>query len=257
MSPRQIRQEAVRRFAEQPEVCFQKHIQNVWGEVNPRSTARLEYTIVKRVSNKRATALIRRYEWLEKMAEGTIASYGLFYGEELLGVACFAKGASVEPLRSVNEDTDKVVILARGCCVPHAGRNAPSKLISGAVKLAHRDFGWTHFVGYADPDLMERGNVYRACSWTCIGVAEQGRKHTFRSPDGKRKLSSYSFNYRNEYKFYALGWDGKTPKYQFLESLGWTKIPESQKVRWLKVIKAKKMRKSNGPHCHDAIKCST
>src|SRR5450631_189513 len=108
MSPRQVREEAVRRFAEQPEVCFQKHIQNVWGEVNPRSTARLEYTIVKRVSNKRATALIRRYEWLEKMAEGTIASYGLFYGEELLGVACFAKGASVEPLRAINEDTEKV-----------------------------------------------------------------------------------------------------------------------------------------------------
>jgi len=240
---RKARKEAERRFKERPDICFQKHIQNVWGELEPcRPIGSMTTTCVKRISNERAARLIRKYEWLKKMASATIASYGLFYGNELIGAACFSKGASVEALRAINEDTDKVIILARGCCVPHAGKNAPSTLISKAIKMAQHEFGWTHFLAYADPNLSERGNVYRACSWTCIGVAEQGTKITFHSPDGKLKITSYDFNYSGEHLFYALGWDGIIPKYQFLESLGWTREIESQKIRWLKILREGKKR---------------
>jgi hypothetical protein len=228
-----IRVEAMRRFQAQPTKCFQRHIREVYGEVEHREQlTSLTDARVIRIPNEDAAAIIRRYEWLNSMAAGTIASYGLMLQGELLGAVCFSKGASHEALRAICPDPSKAILLARGCCLPHAPKDAASNLIRYATKMAHKQFGWTHFMGYSDEQAGEVGTIYKACNWNCIGRSQQGTKTSFIAPDGTR-ISSYNFNKKSEQKFYDLGWDGAEKKYDFLRRIGCTEQVEAQKNRWL------------------------
>src|SRR5271155_10325 len=234
-----VRKEANERFKANPEKCFQRHMREVWGEREPHPLIlSLDGARTVKISNEQAAEIILKYEWLGTMASGTIASYGLMLNEELLGVVCFGKNGSVEALETIHEDTKKVICLVRGACVPHAPKNTASNLIRYACKSAAKDFGWTHFLAYADEQAAEFGTVYAASNWKNIGKAEQGEKKNFTSPDGAVKISSYQFNEKNEDKFYLLGWDGQEGKYEFLRRLGYSEQTEAVKARWLWIEKA-------------------
>jgi hypothetical protein len=233
-----VRQDALARFKADPTKCYQRHIREVMADHDPRPPLpNLKSATVSQISNALASAIILRFEWLGTMATDTRFCYGLWpsdklhFADDLLGAVCFAKGGNRAALESV-APYDRAMILARGACSMRAGRNAASFLISRACKKAARDHGFTHFLAYSDPEAGERGTIYRALNWQCLGVSEQGDKTTFKGPHGAR-ISSYDFNGRGEWKFRALGWDGEQAKYDFLRSLGWTEERESKKLRWL------------------------
>lgn len=225
------RADATKRFKADPEKCFQRHLREVYGEIEgkPKLTS-LKNARVELVSNEDAAAIIERYEWLGTSATGAVASYGLKLNGELLGVVQFAKGGSVQALRAIHKDDTKVILLARGACVPHAPKDAASFLIMRACKLARKKFGWEYFLAYSDSEASEAGQIYRTCSWKSLGCAKQGVKTSF-SLDGQT-ISSYMFNRKSEKKFTALGWDGHEGKYEFLRRLGWTEKTETAKTRW-------------------------
>lgn len=233
-----IRQNALARFKAEPTKCYQRHIREVMAEHDPRPPLpNLKSAAVSQINSALAASIILRFEWLGTMATGTCFCYGLWpsdklhLADDLLGAVCFAKGGNRAALESV-APYDNAMILARGACSMRAGRNAASFLISRACKMAARDHCFTYFLAYTDPEAGERGTIYRALNWRCLGVSEQGDKITFKGPHGVR-ITSYDFNGRGEWKFRALGWDGKQGKYDFLRALGWTEERESKKLRWL------------------------
>ena len=236
-----LRAEALRRFHAEPEKCYQRHIREVMAEYDTRPPLTdYKRAHVSQINNRLAANIILRYEWLGSMATDTRLCYGLWpsdafhFADDLLGAVCFTKGGNRAALESV-APYDSAMILARGACSMRAGRNGASFLISRAVKMAARDHGITHFVAYSDHEAGERGTIYKALNWKCLGVAEQGTKSRFASPTGQR-ISSYDFNPRSDGRFYALGWNGVQGKYDFLRSLGWREVEESKKVRWLHVV---------------------
>ena len=227
-----VRREARRRFNANPSKAYQRYIREVYFEYRERPAASLADAHVVPITNQRAAEIILKHEHLGTMAAGTIACYGLRYENQLIGVVCFAKGGSSQALKTIHPDPSKVVLLARGTCAPHAPHNSASFLIRRACKQASKDYGWTHFIGYSDEQAGERGQIYKACNWKCLGKSKQGIKTAFISPTGQR-MSSYSFNRKSDKKFYALGWDGEEGKYAFLRRLGWTEHTEEIKTRWL------------------------
>jgi hypothetical protein len=237
----ELRATALARFKADPAKCYQRHIREVMAEHDPRPLLpNLKHAAVSQISLRLAERIILRYEWLGTMAGDTRLCYGLWPSnklhpaDDLLGAVCLAKGANRAALASV-APYDSAMVLARGACSMRAGRNGASFLISRACKLAARDHGITHFLAYSDPDAGERGTIYKALNWQCLGVSEQGGKRAFESPEGHR-VSSYDFNRRKERKLYALGWNGTQRKYDFLRSLGWREVPESKKLRWLWIV---------------------
>jgi hypothetical protein len=226
------RAEAMKRFKADPEKCFQRCLREVYGEIENKSKlTSLKNARVETVSNEDAAALIEKYEWLGTSATGTVASYGLKLNGELLGVVQFSKGGSVQALRAIHKDDVKVILLARGACVPHAPKNSATFLIMHACKIARKKFGWEYFLAYSDSEASETGQIYRACNWKSLGCAKQGVKTSFISPEGQT-ISSYMFNKKSEKKFIALGWDGHEGKYEFLRRLGWIEKTETPKNRW-------------------------
>jgi len=238
-----LRAEALRRFHTEPSKCYQRHIREVMAEHDTRPSltdADYKRAHVSQINYRLAARIILRYEWLGTMATDAQLCYGLWptdafhFHDDLLGAVCFSKGGNRAALESV-APYDSAMILARGACSMRAGRNGASFLISRAVKMAARDHGITHFVAYSDHEAGERGTIYKALNWQCLGAAEQGTKSRFVSPTGQR-ISSYDFNPRSDSRFYALGWNGVQGKYDFLRSLGWREVQESKKVRWLHVV---------------------
>jgi hypothetical protein len=237
-----LRQLALVRFSAEPSKCFQRHIRELVAEHDPRAPlSDYKRAHVSQISNRLAAHIIRRFEWLATMATDTRMSYGLWpsasfhSSDDLLGAVCFNKGANRAALEGV-APYESAMILARGACSMRAGRNGASFLISRACKIAARDHGITHFLAYSDPDAGERGTIYKALNWKCLGVAEQGIKISFVNPKSCERISSYDFNRRNDNRFFALGWNGVQSKYSFLRSLGWREVQESKKVRWLWVV---------------------
>jgi len=234
-----VRRCAERRFTAQPGKCFQRHMRETWGRaINRPTIPSLDGARVRRISNATAAKIIDRYEWLGGMARGTVASYGLILNGELLGAVCFGKNASRQALRAICQDESKAICLVRGASVPWAPPNSATFLIRHACRLAAREFAWTHFLAYSDEQAGEAGHIYRACNWKSLGKAPQGPKKHFVSPDGRIRFSSYDFSKRSEWKFRALGWDGKQTRYDFLRRLGFTEHLEAVKLRWLWTDKA-------------------
>jgi hypothetical protein len=82
--------DARKRFDADPSKCYQRHIRELYGASESREQIRsLDGARVERVTTEEAKSIILKYEWLQSMASGTSACYGLKIGDELIGVACF------------------------------------------------------------------------------------------------------------------------------------------------------------------------
>jgi hypothetical protein len=221
------------RFKADSSKCYQRHIGEVYAEIDGRQqmTSLPRNAQVVAVTNEEAASLIHKYEWLQTMGAGTIACYGLKIEGELLGVACFGKGGSTEARDIIEDREAQTICLMRGACVPWAPKNAGSFLVRHACRLASKDRGWTVFFAYSDPDAGEMGTIYQACGWEYIGTPKAG-KHVSFTKDGET-VSSYQFNRKSDAFFQSLGWDGVQGKYEFLRANGWTEVQSLPKRKYV------------------------
>ena len=163
---REIAREAARaRWA--PRIAHQRIIRDRAAESAPREPlANLDGCTVSPVTRAQAKPIILRYEWL-----GTLGRAKVWYGlhapdGELLGVVGFGGTAP--------RDLPGSIILERGACVHWAPKNAASFLIRRAVRLAHREHGWTTFVAYADPDAARSAPSIRRAAGATSARARGG-----------------------------------------------------------------------------------
>jgi hypothetical protein len=232
----QMHLKAQTRFKADGSKCYQRHIRELYAELEPRPQLQsLGGAVVERISNAEAKQIITKYEWLQKMGILTGASYGLKLNGELLGVACFGfVGGKVRQIceGATPEETYKLscatVCLQRGACVPWAPKNAASFLIRNACRQAYKDHGWKIFFAYSDSAAGEIGTVYQAGNWLFIGAGSGRPNKAFHSdyvsPDKKTTLTSYSINHgrlKLQKKFGVP--DGK-PFRRWLVEQGWTQI---------------------------------
>jgi hypothetical protein len=213
------------RFSADPSKCYQRHIREVWGEIENKSQlTSLVGATVKRIGKKEAASVILKYEWLQTMGRGIQACYGLTLNGELLGSNCFGTmGGKIGDICGP-EYAKQTVCLMRGACAPHAPNNSASFLTRYACLQAYKDFNWQIFFAYSDTqDASEMGTIYQACGWHYLGEdlgRAAGSFHVdFESPDGEI-ATSYKLNHQRQ------------KDYPFMRSLGWT--PEDGQMRpWL------------------------
>ena len=186
------RDEAKARFRAEPSVSFQRHVREIYADIENRPVIfSLRGGTVKPITYQEAASIILKYEYLGTMAAGTRFSYGLYSSDsELLGAVCFSLNASPEArwICKPRATIKRTICLARGACVPHAPKNAASFLVRHACRLLHQEHGYSVFFAYSDPEAGERGTIYRAVGWKCLGagLGRTTRYHTsVVAPDGK------------------------------------------------------------------------
>lgn len=143
---------------------------------------------VREISYAEAKRVIVRYEWLGTMPSSPWKNYGLFIGNELVAVECFAERGSGN--RRYGYLGKPAICLARGASIAHAPTWAGSYLISRALKLVEKELTYSpcYVLAYADWEAGELGHIYQACSWVYTG---HKKSPEWRSPTGERKDSSY------------------------------------------------------------------
>jgi len=142
---------------------------------------------VREIDYETAKSIILKYEWLGNMGT-TVRAFGLFFGNELAGVACFGhpQGTVVNICGEAN--ADKVYWLARGACVHWAHPHSASYLINASCKKFAQPWT-THkgeekpakfvFIATADTDAGEIGTVYQASNWLYVGKASEPTMYKF------------------------------------------------------------------------------
>jgi len=143
-------------------LAHQKVIRDRMALADPRpQNPNLDGCCVEEISVNEASTVILTYEYLGTMPNATLACYGLRSAtSNLLGAVCFNRGGGPRALDVLGpEYRFPIVVLARGCCVHWAPRNAASFLIRHACRLASKAYGWVAFIAYADPEAGELGTV--------------------------------------------------------------------------------------------------
>lgn len=249
MSLQQMHDIARRRFEADPSKCYQRHIREVWAEVESKpQLLSLKGARVEKITREEAESVILKYEWLaadprtkSPMGRGISACYGLRLDGELLGANCFGvMGGKIGDICGP-EYKNNTVCLMRGACVPHAPKNAASFLTRNACRQAYKDFGWEIFFAYSDTqDAGEMGTIYQACGWWYVGQdlgRAMGSFHMdYLSPDGSQILTSYKLNHQGSDKLFmrSLGWTPEDGAMRpWLISKGWTLLKRYGKKKWV------------------------
>jgi hypothetical protein len=253
MNDQQPREEAGNRFLSDPTKCYQRHIREVYDELEarPKLTSLSGARIVS-VSNEEAATIITKYEWLRTMGEGTQFCYGLKLNDELLGVSCFQKTTRNARSTQLTKIPAKTICLCRGACVPHAPKDSGSFLTRHACRLAFKDHGYEVVFAFSDPAAGEIGTIYQAVGWKYLGLSDGTVStvggafyHTiFKTPDGKmlkdpRQYSKYA-EQRGYTEAVQIYWKSKDEngksrggRWGFLKSLGCAQIIDYDRNRWV------------------------
>ena len=150
-------------------------------QAREHGTHRLSGYRVLEIDTLAAKLFIVEHEWLGTMPSSPQACYGLFSPVgSMVGVAVFGRGS--EPMR--REFGSRSIALERGAVISGEPRNAGSFLISRAVRLAMKTYGWTTFVAWADARAGETGAIYRAANWRELPSRGGNTRTEYRRPDG-------------------------------------------------------------------------
>jgi hypothetical protein len=213
-------------------ICHQARIRRATArQVRRPRLASLAGCRVEPIGREEARALIEAHEYLGTLGS-TSARYGLRAPDgELLGVAAFGRATGTHGLDVCGpEHARQAIVLQRGACVSWAPLHAASYLITRACRLAHRDYGWTIVVAYADPLAGEIGTVYQACSWRYLGqgVGRRQPRQEWRKPGETRWRSSRILHHvglvgpDSATRARRLGWVSRSrpAKHKYLMTLG-------------------------------------
>ena len=114
-----------------------------------------------------AKNLIEHYEWLGTMPACALYSFGLFFGERCGGAVVYA----AEPTENLGSwdrygFTNKIVVLARGACLPWAHPHSASKLIRRSMDLLPERFEVV--TATVDANAGEVGTIYQAAGFDYV-----------------------------------------------------------------------------------------
>lgn len=129
--------------------------------------------VVKRIDCKTAKDYIRKHHYSHGCHNGPSPCYGLFNGEQLIGVLMFATPCSENVRSSVFgvEYKDSVIELHRLHILDVTPKNTESYFISRCLKLLKRDRPQTKAViSFSDRTEGHEGTIYKATNAYRLGT---------------------------------------------------------------------------------------
>jgi len=199
--------------------AHQRKIRDEFVANDPRPELALSDCTVELVERgspewEKGSQVILRYEWLGNTGAPQFMAT-MKHGDEIVGACCFGNPGSREANNVIGQEWEDVTIcLERGACVHWTPKNAPSFMISRAVKEMKQAHNFSMFYGYADESAGEIGQIYQALNWIYLGkgLGHAAARWYFRDPKTGVWVGSRSFYRRGLKKSAALeaGWEFKT-----------------------------------------------
>lgn len=125
---------------------------------------------------------VSHWHYSRKMPAGGYVSYGVWEGQEFIGVVVFGKGAGRRIGEPFGLAQVEICELLRVALREH--RHPVTKIVAVALRLLARDNPYLKaVVSFADPAQGHTGTIYRAGNWHFVG--EGGVKFRYFTPDGR------------------------------------------------------------------------
>ena len=126
---------------------------------------------VSPIESKLAQEVVTKYHYLHRKAS-CMSAYGLYKGNELIGVCVFGKPASNCPCMLFGKDeTPHVVELTRLFTADNHIPNKESYFIGKCLKLLPKEYDIV--ISYADKSVGHTGYIYQATNWTYFGLTDK------------------------------------------------------------------------------------
>ena len=129
------------------------------------------YTVAP-ISSKDANAMTIESHYLHRRAQSMFC-FGLFSGEEMLGVVIWGKPASPWPCRGIcgPEEASSVIELTRLWISDTSVKNAESFLIASSIRMLPIEYDI--LLSYAEIGAGHVGTVYQATNWLFTGMSDR------------------------------------------------------------------------------------
>ena len=153
-----------------PTICWQKQLRDKFNleGVPPVPHLEVNKAMVRKITNRQAAQIIKRYEWLGTMGAGVETSYGIFFGMFCAGVTTFSNGGATPALaKTFGIPCKQLRYLTRGANTHWSPKYANSKLIAMSLRLEAKHGKLA--IAFSDSDAGEIGTVYQATNWIYIG----------------------------------------------------------------------------------------
>lgn len=164
---------------------------------------------IKEIEKNMAYDFVKKYHYLEDARFFAKYCYGLFIGEDLVGVSVFSNPQGISAIKSwtgVDDNSNQSVMeLHRLCMLPDLnGSNATSYLLSNSMKML-KQHNITLVITLAD-DSLHVGSIYQVCNFKYYGLTD--KKTDFYRSDGK-------INPRGKTKHLEGVWLPRTQKHRY------------------------------------------
>jgi hypothetical protein len=174
---------------------------------------------LKKVDKQSAESILGTYHYLKDISKGFKSgyNYGLFKGEELVGV-CIYSGFPVPELAKGcyglgRNEQEGLFELSRLCLVPEVQateHNLASWFVSRTLRMLRKETNVRAILSYADNDFHQ-GIVYKACNFKYYGLSDLKKDFWFKLEDG-----SYKKHTRGSVKGKDGEWRPRSQKHRFL-----------------------------------------
>ena len=188
------------------------------GAVEKRMS-KADYTI-KLITHSEAKPILQAYHYLATVSRGFKSgwNWGLFRGDQLLGVAIFTGLPVPEIAQGAfgldRHDQEGLWELSRLCLHPSVQgteHNLAGWFLSRALKALRKATPTRAVLSYADGD-HHNGVVYAATGWNYYGLTDSKKDFFYLLPDG-----SYKKHSRGPIKGMAGEWRERSRKHRFLK----------------------------------------
>jgi len=140
----------------------------------------LEGYTIKLIRRSVAIDMVIKNHYLHRRAPCSIA-FGLFYGEQLMGVICYGTPSSSSLRKGIagDENIMNVIELTRLWIDDSVPRNGESFLIGNTVRKCGKEI----VVSYAEIQQGHIGTVYQATNWLYTGLSAKRTNWTIEGVD--------------------------------------------------------------------------
>ena len=171
------------------------------------------------IDKSQCASILDQYHYLKDISKGfkTGINYGLFKGNQLLGVCIFTGLPVPELLKGMyglnRSDQEGFFELSRLCVDPSlqgSEHNITSWFVSRCLKKLKKENYVRSILSYAD-ESYHQGTIYKACNFKYYGLTDKKKDFWFLNDDG-----SYTKHTRGKIKGKLGEWRDRTRKHRFV-----------------------------------------
>jgi len=139
------------------------------GGSNP--TSPLHRIQVSPIPAQVARTILEKHHYLHSWPGGTKLAFGVFLGQELLGVLTFGAGPTLAYHMVTGAVPDDCMTLTRLWLSDQLPGNSESRVIGVVLRNFKKHTSLKFLISYADPSQGHRGTIYQATGWMYTGLS--------------------------------------------------------------------------------------